>query len=552
MSDAPSSEHQLHQTTLPFFLQAPSVPPRTAPRTVIPTATTSRSGRRTTTISLVGGGPGGLGGGGGPIGPYDGDFKKGRFNPKLVLAFPLIVIGWRLFRDLRSEERELQNDRRPDRCRQEEHLRAPQADRVVKWRELAAKTDEYELQQEALIQLGWEGDKAAIPLAINALGQIDHRIRGVAAQVLAYFGSPDGDSGEGLAAEGVARSRRLGSPADHLGARHAARPARVRQGDGPLPRRAPHQGAAPRRRPGVQPRDDRQAGLARRACAAGIAGDEKASRCGSSSPTSSRATRRRSTPTRSSSSSRTRSSTSRAKPPSGSARSPTPRRAAPLLDALAKADKDNRQKFLEALRDGIGGEGLVLALGSVVEGQGRDDLAPEQAALRHAAQDRRSPRGQRARRSTLGHQPAHPLGDRGRAPARRGRRSSRGAHLASRMRLDPLKLYSDTNDYERCRSATTTSASSRRACSPTSRSSTPKRSPTSAPRPRTPSIFWLHDKPEPHANGLRFLAAADSTKDIQAMRKWANPSVPLPERRTAAALPREWEIAQSALATSAG
>ena len=37
----------------------------------------------------------------------------------------------------------------------------------------------------------------------------------------------------------------------------------------------------------------------------------------------------------------------------------------PLLDALRTADKDSRQKFLEALRDGIGGEGLVLALDSV-------------------------------------------------------------------------------------------------------------------------------------------------------------------------------------------
>src|SRR5258708_19019529 len=37
----------------------------------------------------------------------------------------------------------------------------------------------------------------------------------------------------------------------------------------------------------------------------------------------------------------------------------------PLLEALTKADKDNRQKFLEALRDGIGGEGLVIALSSV-------------------------------------------------------------------------------------------------------------------------------------------------------------------------------------------
>ena len=37
----------------------------------------------------------------------------------------------------------------------------------------------------------------------------------------------------------------------------------------------------------------------------------------------------------------------------------------PLINALAKADKPSREKFLQALRDGIGAKGLVLALRSV-------------------------------------------------------------------------------------------------------------------------------------------------------------------------------------------
>ena len=47
----------------------------------------------------------------------------------------------------------------------------PKADRVTKWRELAQQTAEYELQQEALMQLGWEGDKNAIPIAPSARSQ---------------------------------------------------------------------------------------------------------------------------------------------------------------------------------------------------------------------------------------------------------------------------------------------------------------------------------------------------------------------------------------------
>src|SRR4051812_17275431 len=129
-----------------------------------------------------------------PIGPYDSDFKRGRFNPKVVLAFILVAIagGFLAIFALKTETSKMTAD---EIAAVKKNIYVqPKADRVTKWRELAAKTEEYELQQEALIQLGWEGDKSAVPLAINALGQVDHRIRGVAAQVLAYFGSPDADA----------------------------------------------------------------------------------------------------------------------------------------------------------------------------------------------------------------------------------------------------------------------------------------------------------------------------------------------------------------------
>jgi len=40
-----------------------------------------------------------------------------------------------------------------------------------------------------------------------------------------------------------------------------------------------------------------------------------------------------------------------------------PRARDPLIEAMKTADKDSRNKYLEALRDGIGTEGLVLSLG---------------------------------------------------------------------------------------------------------------------------------------------------------------------------------------------
>jgi HEAT repeat protein len=60
-------------------------------------------------------------------------------------------------------------------------------------------------------------------------------------------------------------------------------------------------------------------------------------------------------------------------------------------------------------------------------------------------------------------------------------------------------------------------------------------------------IFWIHELPSPHANGLRALAAMGSTKDIEALRKWADPDVPLPKEGQQPPMPEEWVIAQSAL-----
>ena len=41
-------------------------------------------------------------------------------------------------------------------------------------------------------------------------------------------------------------------------------------------------------------------------------------------------------------------------------------------------------------------------------------------------------------------------------------------------------------------------------------------------------LFWATDKPQPHANALRFLAATNSPKALPHMRKWAFPGEALP------------------------
>jgi len=218
----------------------------------------------------------------------------------------------------------------------------------------------------------------------------------------------------------------------------------------------------------------------------------------------------------------------------------------PLLEALTKADKDNRQKFLEALRDGIGGEGLVIALGSV----SRDKAETTWHQNKQLFDMLRKIADPRAATALVQYASSKPfihweteaalrlaeVGDLRAVP-----------FLANRMRLDPLKIYSDTNDYERMQKRDDNA----RVVSARMLADLAIIHPEALAEIRAKAedavIFWLHDKPEPHANGLRFLAAVGSTKDLEAMRKWANPNVPLPKEGQQPPLPREWEIAQSAM-----
>jgi hypothetical protein len=60
-------------------------------------------------------------------------------------------------------------------------------------------------------------------------------------------------------------------------------------------------------------------------------------------------------------------------------------------------------------------------------------------------------------------------------------------------------------------------------------------------------IFWNKERTQPHANGLRALVNLQSTKDIEQLRKWANPDEPLPKEGQQPPMPEAFVIAQSAL-----
>lgn len=190
----------------------------------------------------------------------------------------------------------------------------------------------------------------------------------------------------------------------------------------------------------------------------------------------------------------------------------------PLLDALSRADKDNRAKFLEALRDGIGGEGLVIALGSVSRDKA-ETTWHQNKQLFDMMRKIADPRSAAALVQYIGTKPhihwqteaalrLAEVGDLRALP-----------FLAERLYMDPLKIYSDTNDYERlqkrddnARVVATRMLADLAVLHPEALADIRAKAEDAV-------IHWLHEKPEPHANGLRFLAVSGSTKDIVAMRK---------------------------------
>jgi HEAT repeat protein len=483
------------------------------------------------------------------IGPYDSDFKRGRFNPKVVLAFILVCIagGFLAIFALKTETSKMTAD---EIAAVKKNIYVlPKADRVVKWKELAAKTEEYELQQEALVQLGWEGDKSAIPLAINALAQTDHRIRGIAAQVLAYFGSPDADSGKDPLQKALLEADDSDRP-QITWALVTLHDPRVFEKAMEL-YRAGHLTKVQRLGGGPAFNPEDIAKLVTIDALAGMVDDPKnqGEQGESVRQLIANIISRNAAPKY------TDTLIKLVKDPvidvareaaTGLGKIADAKARGPLLDALSHADKDNRQKFLEALRDGIGGEGLVVALGSVSKDKAETTWHQNKQLfdmLRKIA----DPRQSNALVQYIGTKPhihweteaalrLAEVGDLRAVP-----------YLASRMHLDPLKVYSDSNDYERMQKRDDNARVVAARMLADLAIIHPEAAADIRAKAEDAVIFWLHDKPEPHANGLRFLAAVGSTKDIEAMRKWSNPNIPLPKEGQQPPMPREWEIAQSAL-----
>lgn len=484
----------------------------------------------------AGGGYGGYGGG-------DGDFKKGRFNPVAILVGVLAVAGLGAFLAFGMK----QDAERLTVEQAEAHKKAifilPKQEQLPKWREWAAKDVSSELRAEALKQLAWAKDPAGVGLAIQALNDLNEPVRAMAATALAEYGSPAADAARGpllaaLKTAGGGSKPQIAWALVVLGETRAFDEVMKLY-------RLGHLSQVQRLGGGVAFDPEKMVKLVSLDKLATLAGDESGAVRQLVATVLSRNAEPRFTDTLIKLVNDQDTQIAQQAAP-GLGKIGDERARTPLLEALKKGDKDTRTKFLEALRDGIGTSGLMLAIDTVEQSNpNRAWFQTKQIFdLIHKLAD---PRGGDALLKYIETNPhIHWQYQAAAAMAEVGDVRAVPT-LAKRLRMDPLKIYKDDTDYEMAlkrddneRVAAARHIADLAVLHPDKRDEI-------AMQAEDAVIFWIHELPSPHANGLRALAAMDSKKDLDAMRKWANPNKPLPLEGQQPPMPEEWVIAQSAM-----
>lgn len=496
--------------------------------------------------SSGGGLAGGIPGGGG-FDPGDGDFKKGG-KAKLIAVVALVVaLGTGAVFALGGtpEEEALTVDQAA------EHMKnifvLPKNEQVDQWRAWASKPGDTggitEIKQEALKQLAWAQDEQGVALAIQALKSPEPKLQSMAATALTHYGSPAADAAkpallEALKTAGGGSKPQIAWALVILGEQAAFDEIMALYRRGEL-------STVQRLGGGIAFDPNKLTAMVPLERLAELAGDESPSVRQLVATVLSRNAEPKWTETLIKLLNDPDHEVARqAAPGLGKIGDNASRE--PLITKLRDADKDSREKYLDALRDGIGGIGLVLALYAVDESEVEtnwyrkkqifgliDELNDPRAgnALYEYLQVEKHIHYQTRAASALA-----AIGDLRAVPM-----------LAKRLRMDPLKIYSDQYDWEMALKRD--DAERREAARMIADLAVlhPDKRAQIAEQAEDAVIFWIHEMPSPHANGLRALAAMGSQKDIDALRKWSNPQVPLPKEGQQPPMPEEWVVAQSAL-----
>jgi HEAT repeat protein len=472
----------------------------------------------------------------------DGNFKRGAVRPIMVVLALALAIGAVVFLvvGVKSDATKMTVDEIAKERKTIQLL--PKAEQLPKWRAWATRTDvdAVTLRQDAFAALAWAKDSEGLQAIIKGLTSDDHRIRGTAAQALLEYPAEQAATAKPALLKALAEADESDKPQicwalASIHASEAFDPVLVEYRAGHLAK--------------VQKLDQNPA-FDPEVLASMVTLDKLSTLAGD--PSDSVRQLVATVLSRDGDAKWTQVLIKLVVDPSvevareaavGLGKIANEQAMGPLLAALTKADKDSRGKFLEALRDGVGANGLILAIRSVShESYEREKFQTKQ--LFDMMRELEDPRGADMLVQYIASNPK---------PHWKTEAALRLAEigdvravepLAWRMRQDPLKLYNQVDDPELRQDDNERVVSARMLADLAVLH--PEKQAEIRSQAEDAVLFWVTDKPQPHANGLRFLAAAQSGKSLTHMRKWADPSVALPKEGQQD-FPQDWATAQSAL-----
>jgi HEAT repeat protein len=473
----------------------------------------------------------------------DGNFKRGAFKPIAIVVGILLVAGAGAFAFLgaHSEAQSLTKDEVNKEIHEIELL--PKADQIPRWRKWAAAENESRLEQEAYVHLAWAKDKQSIPSIIKGIASPDHAVRGTAAMALVDFGTPDADAAKPVLLKALPEADASDKP-QICWALVALKESSAF--DQVLAEYKLGHLASVQRLDGFPAFDANMlASLVPIDKIAALAGDESESVRQLVASTLSASADAKWTDTLIALVQDKSVEVAR-EAAVGLGKIGSDKSMQPLVDALGKADKDSREKFLQALRDGVGANGLVLALKTVKHDK-PDTEKFQTKQIFDMLKDLEDPRGGDALYAYIQSNPKpHWKNEAAMRMAEIGDVRAAEA-LGWRMAQDPLKLYNDV-DWPELRRDDNERVYAARMLADLAQIHPEKRD--YLIKVAEPGVLsWIdpENKPQPHANGMRFLAIVASQKAIPLLKKWADPKDKLPAEGAQPPFPENWATAQSAL-----
>ncbi|MGH7436320.1 MAG: HEAT repeat domain-containing protein, partial [Polyangiaceae bacterium] len=473
----------------------------------------------------------------------DGNFKRGATKPIMIVLGLLIAAGAGAFFFLGAHQEAQSLTKEQVNKEILEIQLLPKADQIPRWRKWAESDGEARLRQQAFVHLAWAKDKQSIPAMTSGLSSADHTVRGTAAMALVDFGSPDADAAKPALLKALAEADNSDRPQISWALVALKEPTAF---DKVLDEYRLGHLAQVQRLDGFPVFDaTKLAGLVSLDKIASLSGDESASVRQLVSTTLSNNPDSKWTDTLIKLVQDKDVEVGR-EAAVGLGKIGDAKATQPLVDALTKADKPSREKFLQALRDGIGANGLVLALKTVSHDKA-DTEKFQTKQIFDMLKELEDPRGGDALYAYIQSNPKpHWKVEAAMRMAEIG--DVRAAEvLGWRMMQDPLKLYNDVDWPELRRDDNERVFGARMLADLAAMHPEKKDYLLKTAEPGV--LFWVdpENKPQPHANGMRFLALVGSVKAFPLLQRWADPKEKLPLEGAQPPFPETWATAQSAL-----